>query len=468
MSLEVEVEKPSDCERHVTVTISRDDIDRYLDDEFDELMESAEVPGFRKGRAPKKLVRSRFQQDVSDRIKGRLLMDALSQVSDEQEFSAISEPDFAYDKVEIPTDGPLVFEFDIEVRPEFELPEWKGLKLEKPSTEVTDEEITAHLNQLRERDAELEPYDGKAELGDYVICDIKFTLDGKKVAELDEASIPVRKKLSFADALLEDFDTLMVGAAEGDKKTTELTLSENAAGDLSNKTVTAEFKVLDVKRMALPEVDDEYMSQFGEFETVDDFRKAIASSLENQLSYRSQQKIRDEITAQLLADADWSLPPGLLRRQAKRELERTVLELQYSGFDDGQIQAHSNSIRRNAEAATERSLKQHFIFEKIAEKEEVEPAPQDYEMEVMRIAMQERESPRKVRARLERSGGIDALRNQILERQVLQLIEQEAEIFEVPAEKPEEDGVAAVDFAIAGANDSEEDATAVDSASEEK
>lgn len=472
LTLEVEVESPSDCQRHVTVTVSRDDIDRYIDDEFNDLMDSAEVPGFRKGRAPKKLVRSRFQKDVSDRIKGRLIMDALSQVSDEQEFSAISEPDFAYEKVEIPEEGPLVFEFDIEVRPEFDLPEWKGIELEKEKTEVSDDQVTAHLNKLRERDAAMEPYDGKAEAGDYVICDLKFLREGKKIADLDEAEIPVRNKLSFADALLEDFDKLMVGAAEGDKKTAKVTISENASNaDLREQEVEIEFKLLDVKRLELPEVDEEFMSQFGEFNEVDEFRQAISSSLQGQFEYRSQQNLRDQITQKLLADADWSLPPSLLKSQANRELERTVLELRYSGFTDDQIQAHSNEIRRNAQAATERSLKQHFIFEKIAEAEAIEPAPEDYELEVLRIAAQQRQSPRKVRAQLERSGGIDVLRNQILERQVLELIEKEAKLTEVDAEAADEENVAAIDFAIAGVKDSEAaepEATEPEAASEEE
>lgn len=461
LTLEVEVESPSDCQRHVTVTISREDIDRYVDGEFDDLMETAEVPGFRKGRAPKKLVRSRFQKDVSDRIKGRLIMDALTQVSDEQDFSAISEPDFAYEKVEIPDEGPLVFEFDIEVRPEFDLPEWKGIELEKQKTDVSDDQITDHLNSLRQRDADLVPYEGKAEKGDYVVCDLTFTLDGKKIAALDEATIAVRNKLSFADALYEGFDDLMVGAAEGDKKTAKITLSENAAdADLREKEVDAEFKVLDVKRVELPEVDEEYMSQFqGDFESVDDFRKAIGESLKNQLEYRAQQNLRDQITDKLLANADWTLPPTLLKHQAGRELERTVLELQYSGFTDEQIQAHSNEIRRNAQSATERSLKQHFIFEKIAEAEEIEPSLQDYDMEVMRIALQQRESERKVRAKLERSGGIDVLRNQILERQVLELIQNEAKLTEVDADETPEDDVAAIDFAIAGVKDSEDESS---------
>jgi trigger factor len=127
LQMEIKVDKPSACERHVVVSIAREDVDRYLKEAYDELVPKAEVPGFRPGRAPRKLVESRFKESVVERVKGKLLMDSLTQMGDEQEFSAISEPDFDFDSIQMPDDGPMHFEFDIEVRPEFDLPLWKGL-----------------------------------------------------------------------------------------------------------------------------------------------------------------------------------------------------------------------------------------------------------------------------------------------------------------------------------------------------
>ena len=132
LDLQVEVTSPSACERHVTVTVSRADIDRYLDDAFGELMPTANVPGFRAGRAPRKLVESRYKKEIGEQIKGSLLMDSLSQISEQQDFTAISEPELNLDAVEVPEEGPMTFEFDIEVRPDFEMPKWRGLKLDRP------------------------------------------------------------------------------------------------------------------------------------------------------------------------------------------------------------------------------------------------------------------------------------------------------------------------------------------------
>src|SRR5687768_11974403 len=145
LSMDIKIDKPSACERHVRVSISREDVDRYLKEEYDELVPKAEVPGFRPGRAPRKLVESRFKDNVVERVKGKILMDSLAQMGDEQEFSAISEPDFDFESIQMPDDGPMHFEFDIEVRPEFDMPQWKGLRLERPTHQYTDQEVREHL-----------------------------------------------------------------------------------------------------------------------------------------------------------------------------------------------------------------------------------------------------------------------------------------------------------------------------------
>ncbi|MEM9810814.1 MAG: trigger factor family protein, partial [Pseudomonadota bacterium] len=196
LSLEVDVAKPSACERRITVNVSREDIDRYLDDAFSDLMGSAAVPGFRAGRAPRKLVEQRFKDEVSDQVKGSLLMDSLAQVSEEEDFAAISEPDLDLEAVEIPAEGPLTFEFSIEVRPEFDLPKWKGLKLKRPVHEFSAEEIDAQVEQMLAKYGQLVPHDASAAEGDYLVATLRASLDGKEVAKDEERVIRVRETLS--------------------------------------------------------------------------------------------------------------------------------------------------------------------------------------------------------------------------------------------------------------------------------
>src|SRR5690606_15535272 len=147
LDLIVDVASPSACQRHVTVTVSRADIDRYFDDAFSNLVPKANVPGFRTGRAPRKLVENRFRDEIADQVKGSLLMDSLEQLGEDKLFTAISEPEFDLEAIEVPETGPMTFEFDIEVRPEFDMPQWRGLKLRRPVREFTDKDIDQQLAQ---------------------------------------------------------------------------------------------------------------------------------------------------------------------------------------------------------------------------------------------------------------------------------------------------------------------------------
>ncbi len=450
LNVTVDVSSPSACQRHVTVAISREDIDRYFSDAVSEMMGDANVPGFRQGRAPRKLIESQFRKELNEKIKGTLLMDSMTQVTEDQDFSAISEPDFDFEAVEIPSEGPLKFEFDIEVRPEFDMPKWKGLKLERATKEFKKKEIDDQIARLLEKHAVLEPTSDPAESEDVLVLDIDFKHDGKSIATLSEREARLRSELSFEDGILKDFEKTFAGSKAGDKKTCEIEISGQAHNEsLRGEKITAEIEVLDVKRLVPPEITDALLSKIGNFETEGDLRDAIKDELERQLSYHQNQEIRQQITGLLVESADWELPPELLKRQAGRELSRAVMELRSAGFSDDQIRAHVNTLRQNSEDTTSRALKEHFILERIAEDEDIEAADEDYQQEVALMAMQSGDSPRSVMARIEKQGLMDALRNQIVERKAIDCI-KEAATFKDVAYNPQKAATYAIDFAIGG------------------
>lgn len=450
LNLEVQIASPSACERHVTVTVSREDIDRYFDEAFSEMMPEATVPGFRPGRAPRKIVESRFKKEVANQVKGSLLMDSLEQISEEQTFAAISEPDLDLEAVEVPDEGPMTFEFDIEVRPEFDLPQWKGLKIRRPTRDFTDQDVQDQIEQMIARYGQLVPHSGPATPGDYLTVNITATADGKEVAEDDERVLRIRKELSLIDSRIEDFDKLMDGVKAGDRREVEVTLTQGAPNEeLRGKSVKVEFEVLEVKKLKLPELDGHFLKELGEFATEEELRDAIRKNLERQLEYQQQQRSREQITAVLTESAKWELPPALLKRQSMRELERAVMELRRSGFSEAEIRARENLLRQNSAASTERALKEHFILEKVAEEEKIDVEDGDYDKEIFLMAMQSGESPRRVRAQLEKRGLMDVLRNQIIERKVLELVQSHAK-FQDEKYEPEKKEIEAISFAAGG------------------
>ncbi|HZZ71954.1 MAG TPA: trigger factor [Pirellulales bacterium] len=450
LNLTVKIDRKGACERHITVTVSEEDVSNYFSKALGELMPSAQVPGFRAGRAPKKLVEHRFHKEVAQQVKASLLMDSLEQISSEQKLAAISEPDLDMEAVEVPEEGPMTFEFNLEVRPEFDLPQWKGLTIDKPVREFSEKDIDAQLERVLTNHGKLVPFDGPATTGDYLTVNLTFRDGDEVVSQANDIVIRIRPVLSLRDGKIEKFDTLMNGVKAGETRSAEAKVSEEAPNEaLRGKTVTASFEVLEVKKVNLPELTPDLLEQLGGFNSEADLRQALRGELERQLNYHQSQSTRQQVTALLTAAADWDLPPDLLRRQSSRELERSVLELRRSGFADDRIREHENELRQNSLRNTARALKEHFILERIAEEEKIEDVPEDYDAEVALIAAQSGESPRRVRAQLEKRSLMDVLRNQIIERKVIDLVLQHAQFNEIPF-KMEKSDVEALDEAAGG------------------
>ena len=456
LKLEVDIQSRSACERHVVVKVSREDIERYFDKEFSEMMTSAHVPGFRPGHAPRKLIERRFRKEVADRVKTSLLLDSIQQISEERELAAISEPKFDLDAVELPDEGPMTYEFDLEVRPEFDLPSWKGLTIDRPVREFTDRDVDVALRNLLTRYGRLVPHDGSAEMGDYISTKLTFTCEGQEISSSAEELIRIRPVLSFRDGKIENFGELMVGVRAGQTRTAPAALIQDAVNpSLRGKTVIATFEVAEVKRLELPELTGKLLEEIGGFESEAELRDAVRENLQRQLEYHQRQRAREQIAAALTANAHWDLPPELLRRQAQRELDRAVMELRRSGFSEAQIRAYENELRQNSLIATAKALKQHFIFERIAEDEGIEETERDYEEEIALIAEQSGETPRRIRARLEKAGQMDVLRNQIIERKVIDRILAHAHFRDVPWE-PSGMEAEAIDWSAGGEDKSAE------------
>jgi trigger factor len=418
-------------------------------------MPTAHVPGFRPGRAPRKLVEARFRKDLSEKVKSELLMACLTQVNEEQKLAPISEPDFDLEAIEMPEEGPLTFEFDIEVRPEFALPKWKGLVIEKPVREFSEADVDQTLEGILARRGRLTPHDGPAGPGDYITTNLTFKHGDEVLASATEEVIRIRPVLSFRDGRIERFDELLGGVRGGETRQGEAQLSEDAPNAvLRGQKVTAVFEVLEVKKLELAELTPELLDELGGFQDEAELRDAIRDQLARQLEYEQHRRARAQITAALTVAADWELPPAMLQRQSHRELQRAVMELQRSGFSDEEIHAHENSLRQNSMAATARALKEHFILERIAEEETIDATEEDYEAEIRLLAAQSNESPRRVRARLDKSGSMDVLRNQIVERKVVERILDHATFKETPYELRRTDE-AAIDQAAGGGEHSD-------------
>ena len=449
IQMDLKVESPQPCLREVVVTIPQSEVQRYLKDAYDEILPEAQVPGFRAGRAPRRLVEKQFKDQVVDRVKGSLLMDSLGQITDSEEFSAISEPDFDYNSIEIPDEGDFKFQFSVEVRPEFDTPNWKGLKFTKPVEEIGEKEVDESLDRVLSRYATHEATDEPAEMGDRILITATFTDGDKVLSEMEEERVTLEETLSFSDARCDGFGKLMKGVSEGETREGKAKISENSENsEFADKEVAAEFNVVEVYKLENPELTDEFLEELGDFESEEELREFIKDSLQRQADYREQQVVREKVVELLAGSAEFELPETLVRRQTNRELERKVLELRRNGFDEDNIRRFVNSARQNAQSSTEAALREHFILEQIAEELEIDAAPEDYDAEIELIAQQSDMPERRVRARLEKQGQMDALRNQIVERKVIEAIIKEAKVTEEKVKAKDKDADSPSEFAV--------------------
>ena len=304
LNLSVNVTETSACERHVSVTVPRSDIERYFQEQFDDLVPKAEVPGFRVGKAPRQLVENKFRQQVADQVKGSILMDSLSQVSEQQDFSAISEPNLDFEQVKIPEDGDLTYEFNIEVRPEFDLPEWKGLSLERPEHEFTEDDIDQHIQNLSGRFSDMVPVEEKIQAEDFIVVNITSTHDGNELSKVTEQTLQVLPTLSLSDATVEGFDKLVIGKQAEEKVSTKAKVSEFAENEeLQDKEIDLELEILDVKRVEHKPAEE--VAEMIGIESVDELRNLVRTSMEERLQYSQREKIREQISQLLTESANW-------------------------------------------------------------------------------------------------------------------------------------------------------------------
>lgn len=465
LDLVATVDTLSTCQRHITVMVAREEIERYFDREFSNLVETAELPGFRAGHAPRKLVEKRYRKEIGDQIKGQLLQDGIAQVIEDESLAAIGEPEFDFNAVIMPEAGPMTFEFTLEVRPQFDLPQWKGLKLTRSERQFTDEDVDEAIDRLRASRGRLVPFDGPAESGDYIVTRLTCKHGETILSRAEEETIRLKDSLTFHDGEIEGFAKKMAGVKGGESRDCELVLSDSAPNEaLRGQKVTAIFDVLEVKRLELPDVNEAFLAELG-LESEADLRDAIMDNLRSRFEYDQRRSIRRQVVGKLTESADWDLPPSLLERQSRRELSRAVLELRRSGFSEQEIRAHENTIRRNSLRTTEQALKEHFILERIAEEEGIGVEERDVDLEIALIAREEGENVRRVRRRIEREGIEDVLRNQILERKTIDLVIENAAFEDVPYVAEESD-VEAVNQAIGG-GEKADIPEAVEEASEE-
>jgi len=219
LDLDVQITEVGPCKKHLKVTIARPEVERQFDESIGSMKKEAAVPGFRPGRAPRQLVQKRFRKQVSEQVKSSLLMACLEQLDEDYDLNPITQPQLDLGAIELPEDGPMMFEMDLEVRPDFPLPAYKALSVKRPVKAIGDSDVDAQLKLFLERYAQMVPkLEGGAEIGDYLTADIRFERDGQVQNEAKEIQFRLQPELRFQDGTVPNVGEALVGVKPGESR----------------------------------------------------------------------------------------------------------------------------------------------------------------------------------------------------------------------------------------------------------
>jgi trigger factor len=276
LKLDVQITDVGPCKKHLKVEIAAEEVERQFDESLGKFRKEAAVPGFRPGRAPRLLVQKRYKKEVSGQVKSTLLMSCMEQLDEDYKLNPITQPQLDLEAIEIPDEGPLKFELDIEVQPEFQVPEYKSLKLERPVREVTEPDIDKQQKTFLERYARLVPKTtGGAEMDDYVTADLTFHKGGVRLNQAKEVQFRLLTELRFQDGRIPQLDKALLGAKPGESRESEAKIGTSSPDPaIRGQTIQVEFLIHELKSLRLPELDAAFLDKIG-FDSVADLRQAL-------------------------------------------------------------------------------------------------------------------------------------------------------------------------------------------------
>lgn len=456
--IEVSVEDLGALRKKLTITVPREVIDERKEKQYGDLSRDAVVPGFRKGRAPRRLLEKRFGLEVSETITSELLgsgyLAAIEKVDlkvlgDPLVYCTPKKPDKegeppverlmpvreAFANIVLPDEGPLQFSCEVEVQPQFDLPDLDNIPIERPKVVVDDADVDQQIERLRRMRGEYERVaDGVAQVDDLLTVGLKMTVEGKVVREWDAAQVAVRAQ-TIEGVALPTLGEILVGAKAGDVRTAGGPVPDDAErSELRGKTAEFVFTVKEISRLKLPELTDEMATSLG-FENVTELRDFVRRDMESRVADVIRRGMRQQVYKYLLEKTNLELPERLSQRQANRVVVRRMVELYRQGVPEAEVAKHMDELKTTAKDEAARELKLGFIMEKIAEQLKPEVTEDEVNGQIAMIAQQQNRRFDRVRDELIRNDGIESLFLQVRDEKIVDALLEKAKITETEPAK---------------------------------
>jgi trigger factor len=417
------------CRRELELEIPAEDVSKATERVAKELARVARVPGFRPGKAPISLIKRRFADDIKGEVLQSLVPERVEKAVAEQKLSPVSQPQV--DKLDFNEGQPLKFRAVFEVLPEFELGSYKGLEIEMPPMDVTDDDVNKSLEETRERAAAFAPVEGRAvENGDFAQLKLAGTpADGGEAINADSVLCHVG-----AEETMEPFNEALRGANIGDHKEFDVEYPADYPDEkLAGKKFHYAADVTGIKTKQLPELNDEFAKDVSDAATLEELKTKIRESLVHQRDHRQRDLQRERVITELVKLHDFPVPESLVESQMDVRLERMVRSLAQQGVDPRAVNLDWSALRGRQQDRAKDDVKAELIIDRIASTENIETTDEEVEHELQHLASHSGESVEAIRARLTKQGALDRMKAKLRSDKTLDWLAQNANVRTVAA-----------------------------------
>jgi trigger factor len=418
--------KKDGVKREISVEIPADEVARETEIIIQKYQKMARLPGFRRGHVPASIIRQRFKEDLKSDVVEALVPKYFNKEAQRLGMIPVSQPRVT--DLHIHDGEPLKFKASFEIMPEIKVEGYKELRAEHPQIEVKDEEVEEALNNVREQHATFTAIEGST-LGDGDFA--QASMDGKpKTADdktqpvhMDEVLIEIGGKNTVPE-----FSANLRGASAGDTREFEVVYPEDTQDQrLAGKTFVYTVHVKGIKQKSLPELNDEFAKQLGEFADLAAVRKQIRDNMEHERKHTAEREAKDKLVAELVKRNEFEVPESLIDRQIDLRLERGLRALAAQGMKmEDMKKMDMPRLRAGQRDQAVQDVKSSLLLERVADLEGINVSDDELNHELDALASQTKQTPEAVRAKLTQDGGLDRIRNRIRSEKTLEFLYQQS------------------------------------------
>jgi len=387
------------CKHELEITVPLEDVDRETERVVANLQKKVRIPGFRPGKAPAGIIRTRFAGELRQDVLENLVPKALNKRLEEEHLAFVGTPNIL--EVHFEKGEPLRFKAQFEVPPEFDLGEYRGITVNYREPEVTDQDVEDRLNHIRDSRAEYINIDPRpVEEGDHAVISLESLGGATEPVHQDEMTVNVG-----GPDTLPAFTEALRGMNPGEEKEVQVTYPDDYGQEkLAGRTVTFRLHLKVIRRKELPEINDDFAKDLGDYQNMNEVRGAIRKSIYSEREHEAQQEAKNQIVEKLAGAHDFPVPETYVDRQVEMQLEQQLRDVAGAGVDPRKLNIDWAKLRESRREKAMLEVRGSLLLGKIADREAIQATQDEVDREVQRIARQRREPVDATRKRLEEKG----------------------------------------------------------------